>query len=125
MDGGWSDFGDWGDCSRPCGGGKQERMRTCTNPRPVYGGADCSGSDRQTRRCNEDPCSGRITSIELYYTLINRVEGPYRYISCPKSLYALSIRLPSFNPIQSNDRVENNELYQRKVAVDVLIAVKN
>lgn len=49
IDGGWS---AWSACSAPCGGGTQ--TRTCTNPAPANGGADCVGSD--TRDCNTQPC---------------------------------------------------------------------
>jgi len=38
VDGGWS---KWTACSKACGNGT--RTRTCTNPRPQYGGKSCSG----------------------------------------------------------------------------------
>jgi len=49
VNGGWSSFGD---CSVTCGGGTQ--TRTCTNPAPVNGGADCQGS--ATQSCNTQAC---------------------------------------------------------------------
>jgi len=49
VDGGWS---DWGACSADCGGGTQ--TRTCTNPAPANGGADCVGDPSQT--CNTQAC---------------------------------------------------------------------
>ena len=55
-DGGWSGFGDWSQCSANCGGGTQTRTRTCTNPTPANGGADCVGSATETRDCNTNPC---------------------------------------------------------------------
>jgi hypothetical protein len=49
IDGGWS---DWGACSVDCttdgSGGTQ--TRSCTNPAPQYGGADCVGDSTQS--CN-------------------------------------------------------------------------
>ncbi|KAL5248998.1 hypothetical protein ACHWQZ_G018005 [Mnemiopsis leidyi] len=56
VDGGYSDFGDWSECSAVCGGGTQTRTRTCTNPAPANGGADCVGDSSETRQCNSNAC---------------------------------------------------------------------
>jgi len=55
IDGGWSDFGDWSECSAECGGGTQERTRECNNPAPE-GGADCAGDASESRACNTQEC---------------------------------------------------------------------
>jgi len=56
VDGGWTDFSDWSECSAACNGGSQSRSRTCSNPAPANGGADCDGDDSETQDCNPDPC---------------------------------------------------------------------
>ncbi|XP_078346313.1 uncharacterized protein LOC144631689 isoform X2 [Oculina patagonica] len=58
VDGGYSAWGPYGACSKPCGGGEQTRTRTCTNPPPANGGKDCSGLGPSTssRKCNENSC---------------------------------------------------------------------
>ena len=56
VDGGYSVWSDWSECSATCGGGTQSRYRTCTNPAPAYGGADCSGPASETRTCAENEC---------------------------------------------------------------------
>jgi len=56
--GGWS---VWGTCNQTCGGGTQNR--TCTNPVPVNGGADCDGSNSQG--CNQSPCP----VVEMFFEL--------------------------------------------------------
>ena len=65
VDGGWSAWKDWeaiSKCTVLCGGGKKNktRDRTCTNPAPQYGGADCTGESRQNRTfdCNVEECGG-------------------------------------------------------------------
>ncbi|XP_063693637.1 coadhesin-like [Bolinopsis microptera] len=56
IDGGWSDFGDWSECSAECGGGTKKRDRTCTNPAPEHGGAECQGEDSENQDCNTQDC---------------------------------------------------------------------
>jgi len=46
VDGMWTQWSQWAIC---CGGEQQSRMRTCTNPAPSNGGADCDGDDKQKR----------------------------------------------------------------------------
>ena len=58
VDGGWSEYGNWSDCSPRCGEGTQTRIRTCTNPKPAHGGADCEGAVDQEQSCNIAPCPG-------------------------------------------------------------------
>ena len=66
VDGGWTpkSNGDWGSCSETaCGeSGTQSRnwTRTCTNPVPAFGGADCAGEadGTESRTCRGDSCAG-------------------------------------------------------------------
>nr|XP_034327535.1 uncharacterized protein LOC105323126 [Crassostrea gigas] len=56
IDGGFSNWGSWGTCSVTCGGGTQVRTRSCSNPAPQYGGANCAGSPSQNKTCNTNVC---------------------------------------------------------------------
>ena len=58
VDGNWTEWRAWGPCSRTCGTGTQQRMRTCTKPAPAFGGKNCSGDSRETRSCQTRLCSG-------------------------------------------------------------------
>lgn len=46
-DGSWSCWAAWSECAST----SQTRRRTCNNPAPEKGGANCVGSSSQTRRC--------------------------------------------------------------------------
>ena len=60
VDGDWSEFGDWSDCSMQCGGGSLTRRRTCSDPVPANGGADCEGDAEETQTCNTHPCPSML-----------------------------------------------------------------
>jgi len=55
VNGGWSSW-RCGSCSKSCGGGTQSCTRTCTNPAPAYGGANCVGDSSQIQNCNTQAC---------------------------------------------------------------------
>ena len=61
IDGGYSLWSDWSVCSSSCGGGQQQRVRSCSNPQPQFGGKDCShlGEDEEWQDCNTQPCIGK------------------------------------------------------------------
>jgi len=56
VNGGWSAWSAWSACSVYCGGGTQTRTRTCTNPVPSCGGADCVGASLDSQACNTQAC---------------------------------------------------------------------
>ncbi|XP_044534907.1 SCO-spondin-like [Gracilinanus agilis] len=56
--GAWTSWGPWGPCSASCGGGQQERWRSCTDPPPKNGGAPCPGTPQESLPCGLQPCSG-------------------------------------------------------------------
>ncbi|XP_023806195.1 SCO-spondin [Oryzias latipes] len=56
VDGRWTPWSVWADCSVTCGGGTHVRTRACINPPPRNNGSDCSGPDRETQDCQTPPC---------------------------------------------------------------------
>ena len=66
VNGNWSDWGPFGDCSVTCGSGSKTRARTCTNPAPQHNG-ECVGNDVETAACNEQPCPGLFIMNCVFY----------------------------------------------------------
>lgn len=58
IDGNYTEWTEWSDCTATCGGGSKTRIRTCTNPPPQHGGNNCVelGPDAETVKCSRDPC---------------------------------------------------------------------
>ena len=54
VNGGLSDWTKWSSCSSSCG--VMERHRSCTNPKPAYGGKECFKLPVQMRQCGS--CTG-------------------------------------------------------------------
>jgi hypothetical protein len=56
INGGWSGWSGWSGCSVGCGGGTQNRTRSCNSPSPNVCGAGCSGPSSQSQSCNTQSC---------------------------------------------------------------------
>ena len=65
INGVWSAWSSWSACSvTACGQtGTQTHTRTCTNPAPANGGANCSGSTSETQVCSTDACAPMDTLL--------------------------------------------------------------
>ncbi|KAF0028165.1 hypothetical protein F2P81_019252 [Scophthalmus maximus] len=56
VNGGWSSWGSWTQCSRDCSRGIRSRKRACSNPEPKHGGQTCLGPPQEYQECNVTPC---------------------------------------------------------------------
>ncbi|XP_065187399.1 SCO-spondin-like isoform X2 [Sycon ciliatum] len=56
VDGNWTRWSEWSDCSRTCDGGVRARSRSCTQPEPLYGGNQCDGDAAELEQCQQSPC---------------------------------------------------------------------
>uniref|UniRef100_A0AC35G3W0 Peptidase M12B domain-containing protein n=1 Tax=Panagrolaimus sp. PS1159 TaxID=55785 RepID=A0AC35G3W0_9BILA len=59
VDGGWTEWTSWSDCSNPCENGQRSRTRYCLNPRPANGGKQCIGSDFELKSCSDPTKCGK------------------------------------------------------------------
>ncbi|KAL9955603.1 hypothetical protein ACROYT_G036947 [Oculina patagonica] len=58
IDGGYSKWSSWSECSASCDGGVRWRNRTCTKPEPRHRGRDCThlGPSEESEACNTIEC---------------------------------------------------------------------
>ncbi|XP_055969885.1 A disintegrin and metalloproteinase with thrombospondin motifs 7 [Sorex fumeus] len=56
VDGHWSAWTSWSECTRSCGVGVQSMERQCTQPMPRYKGKYCVGERKRFRLCNLQGC---------------------------------------------------------------------
>ena len=54
--GGFTKWTEWSKCTRSCGVGITNRTRSCSDPVPMHGGNDCSGTSIEIKVCNWNPC---------------------------------------------------------------------
>ena len=58
VDGNWGRWSGFGKCSKSCGGGYEQRTRSCNDPSPSNGGASCKKMSHEERPCNVQACTG-------------------------------------------------------------------
>ncbi|KAI3368574.1 hypothetical protein L3Q82_025583, partial [Scortum barcoo] len=56
VDGNWSEWSLWEECSRTCGQGNRTRVRSCSNPPAQHGGWPCEGKAVEVIMCSVRPC---------------------------------------------------------------------
>ena len=58
VNGGYTEWSGYSECSVTCGGGVRERTRECTNPAPENNGKDCEelGPAKESEICNSEAC---------------------------------------------------------------------
>ena len=65
VNGGYSEWGPWTECSATCGSGERTRSRKCNKPEPKDGGKTCEeqgfGKPTETEKCNEQQCTNITT----------------------------------------------------------------
>lgn len=83
VDGRWGKWGQFGSCSRTCGGGVQLSRRECNNPVPSNGGKYCQGVRVKYRSCNLNRCPD--TGTRLIRELSNNVFLPAALSPSPPS----------------------------------------
>jgi hypothetical protein len=57
INGGWSAWTSWGECSKTCGRGTKIRKRYCNNPTPQFNGKMCDGDNIEYEECKIKVCS--------------------------------------------------------------------
>ena len=55
VDGGWTEWQHWGECTVACGEGKRVSRRYCTKPFPMHGGKKCQGEKIKEGKCEKLP----------------------------------------------------------------------
>lgn len=60
MDGVWSEWGAWSNCSSDC---LKNRTRECDNPAPMNNGSSCSGNYTEIADCKVTNCAGIMVFI--------------------------------------------------------------
>ena len=78
VDGSWSDWGLWTDCSVTCGEGQTSRSRQCSQPSPAEDGLDCPGEVIEVKGCQIQSCPtepGQCLTVELSSRLSSKVSS--------------------------------------------------
>jgi len=59
VNGGYTEWSEFGECSVTCGEGNKARERMCTNPEPKGAGDPCEGPSTETIACKLGNCPSK------------------------------------------------------------------
>ncbi|XP_046600130.1 semaphorin-5B isoform X1 [Neodiprion lecontei] len=105
----WSQWSPWDKCSRPCGGGIRTRRRTCDNPLPSDGGAECPGCGFQIEDCNTHQCEDEKRSSAMTPWL--PVNSTVSAIGYTEKRYRFSCRVQTKDPSGLRIQMSKEERY--------------
>ena len=66
VNGNFTEWSPWTNCTESCGGGTRERNRTCNNPKPQHGGLNCVGPHYANESCNVHECPSKYFTLKSY-----------------------------------------------------------
>ncbi|KAH3778802.1 thrombospondin-2-like isoform X1 [Dreissena polymorpha] len=98
VNGGWSDWSAWSDCSTTCGTGLSRRSRACFNPAPSLLGQQCDGDSNDYSLCYSNPCKvdGFCSEWESWFCSFRKPHTRMRQRTCYDPLFG-------GQPFQGND----------------------
>ncbi|WAR10763.1 SEM5A-like protein [Mya arenaria] len=99
LDGGWSAWSEYSNCSSTCGSGHRTRVRTCTDPAPEGGGHVCVGPSLDRALCDNGPCPDS-KSVSLFTVLRNYFDFKGNVIN--EQTHVQSIGRHSYSPRQTH-----------------------
>lgn len=77
IDGNYTAWSKWSECSVTCGRGSRNRSRECINPSPQYGGKDCNvlGPANDIQECNKSACRKSCSKavFERFHVLLHNL----------------------------------------------------
>ena len=87
VDGNFTQWTAWSQCSKTCGNGFQTRYRSCINPPPSNGGRDCVGPRNETQECIIEPCVRKSIyrcPDRCYWTSVRSARQNIGQVQCKK-----------------------------------------
>ncbi|XP_063534927.1 uncharacterized protein LOC134744909, partial [Cydia strobilella] len=113
---GWAGWGEWGACSKTCGGGMQVRRRYCSR-------ATCEGFGEQGRTCNTFDCEGTINPLAPGARR-NFHPAQARWGSVADRPHAFSLRPNSYIWIASSELFPNGKMFPREFTLFVSLRLR-
>ncbi|XP_033644442.1 sushi, von Willebrand factor type A, EGF and pentraxin domain-containing protein 1-like isoform X2 [Asterias rubens] len=139
INGQWSPWLPWTECSQSCGSGRRFRSRPCDNPSPENGGERCQGTNVQAETCNEEMCPTCPTLRRPYRGYVDcnttdtgeqscsiRCRDGYEFNTTPQDVYRCG---PStnhrwdFNPYNARSRLPSCNVVVPRVGAAANVTV--
>jgi hypothetical protein len=82
VDGRWSAWNMWSDCTVSCNSGLRSRTRLCNHPAPDCGGDSCVGNGEEVEPCNTQPCNETCEDGKVFNNCSNACDSTCSSLNC-------------------------------------------
>uniref|UniRef100_T1I7N6 Laminin G domain-containing protein n=1 Tax=Rhodnius prolixus TaxID=13249 RepID=T1I7N6_RHOPR len=105
VNGGWSEWEPWSQCSAGCGLGTQSRSRACSSPPVLGGGQPCIGPITHLRHCFVQPCKCVTHEVAVFLG-----DGSLSYLRTDSPIRLLHIYLKFKSSTDSGELIRREPL---------------
>lgn len=135
INGGWTIWTAWSECTKMCDGGISARTRLCVEPRPSENGKPCEGPDREENFCNILSCPALPLNFDMSlcnettFTCKNQLQCIPEVLHCDKILHChdgsdeMKEECYQYNSLNSSG-IQTNKLFNSIIISVALLTVR-
>lgn len=94
IDGKFSSWSQWTECTSSCDSGIRKRYRSCDSPKTDCGGSKCEGAEEEIEICNTKPCGLTCENGKIFNNCSNKCDVSCSSLTCSQACHVADTCTP-------------------------------